>query len=99
MEICHLTETVHCVKILPDNFEDVLSKKMSFQIRKYDRDYKVNDFLYLKEFEESYTGRSLPVKINHILRESDGLKEGYVLLNIQVVGLLVRNGKRYSQKL
>ena len=94
-----MTETVHCVKILPDNFKDVLSKKMSFQIRKYDRDNKVNDFLYLKEFEEGYTGRSTPVKINHILKESDGLKEGYILLNIKVVGLLIRNGKRYSQKL
>ena len=99
METYHLTETVHCVKILPENYEDVVSQKMSFQIRKCDRDYKVDDFLYLEEFDTDYTGRAIPVKINHILRESDGLKEGYILLNIQVVGLLIRDGKRYSQKL
>lgn len=94
-----MTETVHCVKILPDNFEDVISKKMSFQIRKCDRDYKLGDFLYLREYDEKYTGRAIPAKVTHILRESDGLKEGYVLLNILVVGLLIRDGKRYFKKL
>lgn len=99
METYHLTEIVHCVKILPENYEDVVSQKMSFQIRKCDRDYKEGDFLYLEEFSTAYTGRATPFKINHILRESDGLKEGYILLNIQLVGLLIRDGKRYSQKL
>ena len=42
---------------------------MSFQIRKDDRDYRLGDCMYLQEFTNEYTGRALPVKINHILRE------------------------------
>lgn len=99
METYLLTNKVHCVKILPENFENVLSKKMSFQIRKDDREYKLGDCMYLQEFIEDYTGRSLPVKINHILKENEGLRDGYVLLNIEVLGLLIMNGKRYPKQL
>lgn len=99
METYPLTSKVHCVKILPENFDNVLSKKMSFQIRKDDREYKLGDCMYLQEFVEDYTGRSLPVKINHILKESEGLRDGYVLLNIEVLGLLIMNGERYPKQL
>ena len=99
LEIYLLTNKVHCVKILPDNFDNVISKKMSFQIRKDDRDYRLGDCMYLQEFTNEYTGRALPVKINHILRESEGLRDGYVLLNIEVLGLLIMNGERYPTQL
>lgn len=99
METYPLTNKVHCVKILPENFDNVLSKKMSFQIRKDDREYRLGDCMYLQEFTDDYTGRSLPVKINHILKESEGLRDGYVLLNIEVLGLLIMNGERYPKQL
>ena len=47
---------VHELKILPEYFEAVDSLHKQFELRKNDRDYKVGDFLLLKEFEEgTYT--------------------------------------------
>lgn len=97
METYLLTDIVHCVKISPKNFEDVVSERLSFQIRKSERDYKLGDFMYLQEFDGVFTGKAVPVKINNILREDSGLQDGYVLLNIEILELLIRDNKKYPK--
>lgn len=95
-----MTRKVHCVKITPKNFNDVISHKLSFQIRRFERDYKLGDYLHLQEFNgEVFTGRSVPVKINYILNEEEGLQKDYVLLNIETLNMLVHKGKRYTLNL
>ena len=94
-----MTKEIHNLKITPKNFEDVRDRRMSFQIRKCDRDYKVNDFLYLQEYDEwdcGFTGKTIPCRVTHILREDEGLQEGFVLLNIDVIKLLIHDGLKYK---
>ena len=43
--------TVHNLKLLPEYFDAVANGIKTFEIRKYDRDYKVGDTLHLYEFD------------------------------------------------
>ena len=76
---------VHELKILPQWFEDIKTGKKKFELRKADRDFKVGDYLYLREFENGeYTGRNCYVVIKYIFKGTGeyGLSEGYWILGI-----------------
>lgn len=74
----------HELKIKPKYFDDVISGKKNFEIRKDDRDYEVGDLITLKEYENGhYTGiEAINIPIRYILRNASeyGLKEGYCIL-------------------
>ena len=75
---------IHELKILPQYFDEVRSHDKQFELRKDDRDYKVGDFILLKEWKDgSYTGREVGCfKISYILRNCQeyGLTDGYCIL-------------------
>ena len=49
---------IHELKILQEYFNEVQSHNKQFELCKDDRDYRVGDWILLKEFENgSYTGR------------------------------------------
>ena len=75
---------IHELKILPQWYEDVFNRTKKFELRKADRDYKVGDFLHLKEWDGEYTGRSCIRKIIYIYQGTGeyGLAEGYWILGI-----------------
>lgn len=77
---------VHELKISPKYFEDVKANKKNFELRKDDRDFKVGDFITLREYDNGqYTGREIKnIPIGYILRNVPeyGLKEGYCILGI-----------------
>jgi ASC-1-like (ASCH) protein len=59
----------HRLKIWPEYFEAVLSGKKTFEIRKNDRGFQVNNLLLLQEYNpeaEEYTGRELLVEVTYI---------------------------------
>ncbi|WP_306274158.1 ASCH/PUA domain-containing protein [Parageobacillus thermoglucosidasius] len=59
----------HRLKTWPEYFEAVLSGKKTFEIRKNDRDFRVNDLLLLQEYNpktEEYTGREVLVEVTYI---------------------------------
>lgn len=69
------------LKTTPEYFEAQRKGVKNFEIRKNDREYKVDDVLWLKEYDpekERYTGRTLKRKITYIT--SYNQKEGYVVL-------------------
>ena len=77
---------VHQLKILPQHFQDVLSGRKTFELRKDDRGYQVGDELILAEWDgEKYTGVAIPVRVTHILRNHPeyGLMDGYCILSIK----------------
>lgn len=78
-------DNTHELKILPQYFDDVASGKKNFEIRKADRDFKVGDFLILKEWEGGlYTGRNMIAKVDYIYQGdgSYGLSEEYCILGL-----------------
>lgn len=60
----------HELKIWPEYFEPVKDRVKTFEIRVFDRDFKVGDRLRLLEWlpaAEEYTGRSVLVEVNYIM--------------------------------
>lgn len=81
---------VHELKIVPEYFRAVKEGKKNFEIRKNDRNFKVGEYIDLREYsgDKGYTGNRLCLKIVYMI-ESDwfpqGLKDGYCVLGIEVI--------------
>lgn len=79
-----MISNIHKLKILPEYFDAIASRKKTFELRKDDRGYKVGDILWFREWDgERYTGRELSViEIKYILRDCPeyGLSDGYCIL-------------------
>jgi hypothetical protein len=82
---------IHAFKITKQHFEDVSSGIKPFEVRKHDRDYRVNDYVALNEYdpksdghpEWQYTGRSILFRIDYVLKDPGYCKDGYVILGIR----------------
>ena len=75
----------HEVKIVASYYEDVVSGKKSFELRKNDRGYKQGDSLKMLEFKDGkHTGRTIDADIIYTLEDYTGLTEGYCILGIRV---------------
>lgn len=75
-------QQIHEVKLGTEFFDDALSNRKTFEIRKNDRDYRVGDLLELKEYANgAETGRTLTKYVAYILEEYSGLLEGYCIMS------------------
>lgn len=77
--------TIHELKTWPEYFYYVNRGIKNFEIRKNDRDYKVGDVLCLKEYEPGtgkYTERICLRQITYIMKNTDFVKEGFVVMAI-----------------
>lgn len=76
---------IHELKTLPEYFENVISGKKQFEVRKFDRPFHVGDLLALNEFDiknKTYTGRSA-LYIDYMLSDTEYVKKDYVILGIK----------------
>lgn len=80
-----VTGDTHELKTLPGFFMALICDIKTFEVRKKDRDYKINDILILKEWSKykGYTGAVIERKISYILDNEDFCKEGFVILGIK----------------
>lgn len=88
---------IHELKEHPEFFEDVISGKKTFEVRKADRDFKVGDLLALNEYNpdaKKYTNRCCLVYVDYILDDSNYCKDGYVILNIKPCAVIKKNSPR-----
>ncbi len=91
---------IHELKILPQYFQAVKSGEKTFELRKDDRGFQVEDVLMLKEFnlqekyetiegaETYFSGRKILKQINYILKdesENMGLNKDYAILGIKPI--------------
>ncbi len=76
---------IHELKILPDFYRAVVSGEKTFELRKNDRNFKVGDFVVLKEWTalQGYLGPTHTVRIKYVLENVPwyGLKEGYCIFS------------------
>lgn len=87
---------LHLLKSYHYNFQMVVDKTMSFQLRFADRDYQVDDLIFLEEYsgDTGYTGRTQLAKINNVII-GEGLEDGYVILNMELRSLAIVDGEKY----
>lgn len=77
---------VHDLKIEPKYFQDIIDDRKRFEIRKNDRDYRDGDVLFLREWKNGkYTGREIRCIVPYVLKNVDGLSDGYAILSICVL--------------
>jgi hypothetical protein len=82
---------VHKIKTWPVYFYEVASGNKTFELRKFDRNYKIGDTLILQCYnpdtisDTGYTGEEASFIITHILDNAEqfGLMPGYCILSIQ----------------
>jgi len=76
----------HELKIWPNQFNAVDDGCKTYEIRRDDRGYLVNDILILHEYlpdESKYTSRVVKALVTHITYGVFGLKKGYVCMAIK----------------
>lgn len=78
---------IHRLKCWPEFFRN---PQKNFEIRFNDRDYQVDDFIHLQEYDprsSTYTGYEQYLLITYILSSSEtpGLADGFVLLGTATI--------------
>ncbi len=79
---------IHKLKTHPTYFASMKVGKKNFECRKDDRGFKVSDELILEEYDpvkQNFTGKILHRRITYILRNFEGLKEGYCVLQTEKI--------------
>lgn len=78
---------IHELKCLPQFFFEVSNGKKTFEVRRDDRPFRVDDVLMLREWNpetETYTGRFLFARVIYILRDKEYCKEGFCIMSIKI---------------
>lgn len=67
-------------------FEEVVSGRKIFEVRKNDRDFQIGDMLILKEWDsqkQEYTGRKIARVVMYILQGGQfGIEDGFIVMSI-----------------
>ena len=78
---------VHELKTWPEFFKRVINCDKDFEIRKDDRDFRVGDILWLREWDPvtfTYSGRELHRQIKYMTEKGNPwVKEGFVVLGLR----------------
>lgn len=75
----------HDLKTWPVYFMKLCQGVKQFEIRNNDRNFKPGDVLHLKEWDpkkQEYTGRAEWRRVGYILESHEGLKEGFVIMQL-----------------
>ncbi|HRI61220.1 MAG TPA: DUF3850 domain-containing protein, partial [Saprospiraceae bacterium] len=77
----------HELKCVNPYFSEVFCGLKTFEVRKNDRDFQLDDNIILKEYEnEQYTGDEVYATITYILPGGQfGIEPGYVVMGIYVL--------------
>lgn len=77
---------IHQIRLASMYFDDVVSGKKTFELRKNGREYKEGDFLEMLEFADGKnTGRSVKVLVTYLLENYAGLEDGYCIMGTKVI--------------
>lgn len=82
-------ENIHTIKTWDEYMMDIASGKKTFEVRKNDRNYEVEDKLILQGFDNTnkkYTGKWIIADVVYILHGGQfGIEEGYCVMGIKVI--------------
>lgn len=80
----------HALKTWPEFYKAIEDGSKTFEVRMYDRPFKVGDKLLLQEYDPNnkvYTGKESEFGITYILHSAKygGLKKAYCVLGIKEI--------------
>lgn len=79
---------IHEIEVTVVPFYEIKNKVRTFEVRKNDRDYQVDDILHLYEYANgSRTGRMIKAKVKYIMNHNAGLQKGYCILELNLLSL------------
>jgi ParB family chromosome partitioning protein len=76
---------VHHLKSWPEFFKAIANGDKTFDLRRDDRNYAVDDHVTFEEFRPGvgeYTGVTATRRIAYVLRDFEGLMPGYCILGL-----------------
>jgi len=82
----YVTHKVHYLRIWRKYFELLLSREKEFELRRDNRGYKEGDRVVFYEFQpetDEDTGRKAYAKIGYVLRDAEGLADGYCMFQVK----------------
>jgi len=78
---------LHALKTIPNYFKSLENEDKNFEIRKFDRPFRVGDEIVLQEWtkETQYTGKEIRRKVSYVFQNepSMGLKPGFCILGLK----------------
>lgn len=77
---------IHELKTVQPFYEQVVTGKKKFEVRKNDRGFKEGDKVYLQEYDaanNTYSGRSYMAFITYILADPAYVKDGFVIFGFE----------------
>lgn len=78
-------QQVHVIRMASANWDDIVSGRKAFEIRKKDHEFRVGHGLQMLEFNDGvHTGRRIDAEITYVLEEHSGLVDGFVILGFIV---------------
>jgi hypothetical protein len=83
--------TVHTLKCNTQSFVAIFDGFKEFEVRKNDRDYKIGDWLCLREWNENtgYTKHVIKCQVKYILKGGQyGIEDGYVVMGINNIKIV-----------
>lgn len=81
-----LKPKTHYLKLSTTYYDDIITRKKTFELRKNDRGYKVGDVLEMHEFAKGRaTGNVIRCTIKYMLEDYEGLQDGYCILGIGAI--------------
>jgi len=79
----------HVLKTHPEYFQAIADGVKTFEVRKNDRDFKVDDVLQITEYDpttDSFSGRIRHLKVTYILDNSNfGVQPGFVVMAVMPI--------------
>lgn len=80
---------IHELKTLADFRWDIIHNRKTFEVRKNDRNFQVDDILLLKFWNDElkqYTGDEAKAEVLYVLHGGKfGIEEGYCVMGIKVL--------------
>lgn len=75
---------IHDLKVAGGFFDDIHTGRKRFEVRRNDRDFRVGDVLYLREWCDvlGYSGRACAACVTYLLEGWHDLPEGVVVMSL-----------------
>ncbi len=80
---------IHKLKTVNPYFNDIWNRIKNFDVRLNDRDFKINDYVLLREFDTTtlnkYLFREILCRIYYIFEDSKFLKKNIIIIGIHII--------------